>query len=42
MRVKGDKIEGVLIVPGSNRETERRIGRAKGPESIEERESERR
>ena len=36
MRVKGDEVEDVLIVPGSNREMERRRGRAKGPESIEE------
>ena len=40
MRVKGDEVEDVLIVPGSNRETEQRRGRAKGPESIEERETE--
>ena len=34
MRVKRDEVEDVLLVRGSNRETERRRGRSKGTELI--------
>lgn len=35
MRVKRDEVKDVLMVRGSNRETERRRGRSKGTELIE-------